>query len=168
MEEEIPNDIMKAACAAHADFARSSVTDNLSVIIGKAILAERERCARVIYATSKATANCVLIGPSFFIFLACSRRAKSSSLISIMLLRMFSGTVVISTMEGGESTPAHLPLNPHLLPHPIKLNRHVIEGLCEILPRVAHILDDGGELRHCGGKRIEGGRIDDNGRDLGG
>jgi hypothetical protein len=39
----IPEDVMKAAEAAHADFARSSVTDNLAIIIAKAILSERYR-----------------------------------------------------------------------------------------------------------------------------
>lgn len=44
---EIPDDVMKAAREAHAEFAKSSVRDNLTVIIARAILAERERCATV-------------------------------------------------------------------------------------------------------------------------
>ena len=46
-EMQIPDDVMEAAKEAHANFARSSVTDNLTVIIARAILAERERCARI-------------------------------------------------------------------------------------------------------------------------
>lgn len=47
--EVIPADVMEAACAAHADFARSSVTDNLTTIIARAIMAERERCASLLF-----------------------------------------------------------------------------------------------------------------------
>lgn len=43
----IPVDVMKAAKAAHAEFADSRVTDNLTDIIARAIMAERERCARM-------------------------------------------------------------------------------------------------------------------------
>ena len=39
----IPQDIMAAAAAAHADFARSTVRDNLTLIIARAIMAERQR-----------------------------------------------------------------------------------------------------------------------------
>lgn len=42
---EIPEDVMKAAALAHAEFADSKCRDNLGVIIARAILAERERCA---------------------------------------------------------------------------------------------------------------------------
>jgi len=49
--ETIPDETMKAAAEAHADFARSSVKDNLTLIIAKAIhdavMAERERCAGI-------------------------------------------------------------------------------------------------------------------------
>lgn len=44
---DIPEDVMKSAREAHAEFAKSSVRDNLTVIIARAILAERERCARI-------------------------------------------------------------------------------------------------------------------------
>jgi hypothetical protein len=46
-EMQIPDDVMEAAKEAHANYAKSSVTDNLTVIIARAILAERERCARI-------------------------------------------------------------------------------------------------------------------------
>lgn len=46
-EIEIPDDVREAAEKAHAEFADSRVTDNLSVIIARAILSERERCAKV-------------------------------------------------------------------------------------------------------------------------
>lgn len=40
---EIPEGIMQAAREAHADYARSSITDNLTDIIAKAILAEHQK-----------------------------------------------------------------------------------------------------------------------------
>jgi len=40
---EYPEDVMNAAAAAHAEFAKSSVADNLTVIIARAILSERNR-----------------------------------------------------------------------------------------------------------------------------
>ncbi|CAK7257526.1 MULTISPECIES: hypothetical protein [unclassified Shinella] len=43
MSDAIPADIMQAASEAHANFARSSVSDNLTIIIAKAIFAERLR-----------------------------------------------------------------------------------------------------------------------------
>ena len=44
---DYPDDIMKAAAAAHAEFADSRVTDNLTVIIARAIMNERQRCADI-------------------------------------------------------------------------------------------------------------------------
>ena len=44
---DYPDDIMKAAAAAHAEFADSRVTDNLTVIIARAIAAERKRCTDI-------------------------------------------------------------------------------------------------------------------------
>lgn len=46
-EMQIPDDVMRAASEAHANYAKSSVTDNLTVIIARAILAEREMCAKI-------------------------------------------------------------------------------------------------------------------------
>jgi len=43
----IPEDIMRNASDAHADFARSSVKDNLTVIIARALASERRRCALI-------------------------------------------------------------------------------------------------------------------------
>jgi hypothetical protein len=44
---EIPEDVMKAAALAHADFAKSSVADNLTTIIARAILGEREKAEKL-------------------------------------------------------------------------------------------------------------------------
>lgn len=44
---DIPNDVIKAAKKAHTEFADNRCLDNLGTIIARAILAERERCAKI-------------------------------------------------------------------------------------------------------------------------